>query len=275
MPVLEMDCCVEERWKFPTYCDNDPVNMVDPEGTSPEASLQPPSDAPEYLVRRYTEQEWKNPINMSENQAIGKYSYVPVSRTPNPEGVGTAVAANIGRGLRDVSYGWVFRLFGTPFMGSRDRIDYVDVTYKLSYTAYPGIDSTTGSQMDADWVAEHAKEQFVQTASQINEENKYFYMAQFGAGIIVEVVGGVVRIRSAIKNAAEDGSPEGNAINAIGKGNTSHDIGVQQGRAYLESKVGLKPANDWVNPFEDLGAHGQGFDDYNDRQRRELLDRRV
>ncbi|HLT40899.1 MAG TPA: hypothetical protein VK034_31695, partial [Enhygromyxa sp.] len=42
----------------------------------------------------------------------------------------------------------------------------------------------------------------------------------------------------------------------------AHDMGVKHGQAYAQSSAGgnLKPAG-FVNPFEHIGSHGQGFDD--------------
>jgi Ca2+-binding RTX toxin-like protein len=41
---------------------------------------------------------------------------------------------------------------------------------------------------------------------------------------------------------------------------TSHDVGVSEGRNYVQENLNLQQT-DFVNPFEDWGAYGQGFDD--------------
>jgi hypothetical protein len=50
------------------------------------------------------------------------------------------------------------------------------------------------------------------------------------------------------------------AMHNIPRRVASHDAGVQIGRQYAEHALGLSETN-WVNPFEDLGNFGQGFDD--------------
>jgi hypothetical protein len=40
----------------------------------------------------------------------------------------------------------------------------------------------------------------------------------------------------------------------------AHDVGVQQGRE-AAADLGLEPSDQWVNPLEDRGPYGQGFDD--------------
>src|SRR5258706_9311426 len=160
MPTLELEMDRDAAEAYEPYQAfmNDPVNHVDPMGTSPEdvTNHSPPPGVPEYIVYRYTEDEWKaHPIDMRKEQGIGPYIWIPVSRTDNPEGHGTASWRALGQ-----IFGYILTAGHRPGGFIRDRVDYVDVTYKLSYQNYPGVDSTTGSNLDGLWIANHANVTF-------------------------------------------------------------------------------------------------------------------
>lgn len=74
--------------------------------------------------------------------------------------------------------------------------------------------------------------------------------AQLGSTNIVVLMSSVVG-----EQDVEEGLYEGD------RRRYAHDVGVQQGREFLENERGLVPAPDWVNPFDNNGSYGQGFDD--------------
>src|SRR4051812_47968470 len=191
------------------YADNDPVNKVDPTGLAPDWAIPPdlkaPAGTPEFFTYRYTEQEWANRrIRVGDAVTFGNLTYLAISRTEDPESVPSAIFSNAGRGIHDILGSPIVAaqslLTGSNhFYGPRDRTDYVDVTYKLSYAHYTGpLSAMDRDNADAAFLSNYANATIADLSAQRNKDLKYFYIEQFGGAVAAELVGGVLRLRTAV-----------------------------------------------------------------------------
>jgi RHS repeat-associated protein len=191
------------------YVGNDPVNKHDPSGHDATenrgipSNLKPPPHVPVIFVFRYTEEEWaKRRIARGEEVQFGRYSYMAVDKTDDPETTTANNLSNAGRALHD--------FFGAPilapyslftwsnkFSGPRERIDYVDVTFKLLYRHYQGpVTGAERSQADDIFFKNYTDQKLSSLSGQLNKELEYFYIEQFGGAVLFEAAGAVLRFRS-------------------------------------------------------------------------------
>jgi hypothetical protein len=166
----------------------DPINLSDTSG------LAPTDSTPQIITIQIPEDAWNaHPIHLDKPayRTFGGVRYMALQISSEPEGGGSAFFSNVGRGLRDFTYGWAIRPFGVKFMGSRERQNYAAVVF-LRSTGDAGKDLL----LQAQWT----NNQFTAVATQTIEENKYAEIVEFGIPVLAETGGGLLQLRSAVQD---------------------------------------------------------------------------
>ncbi len=154
----------------------------------------------EFVVYSYTDEEWADRrIHVGDYVDLNGQKYQAVNVVES-EAAATAVAGNTANVVNFVTSLTTSKtIYGHEVFHSRQETN--DVTFKLSYGNYRGIDPSMTDAADNAFLSSFSNANWAKAAGNMQKENASFYAEIFGTSALVAFIGGVIYLRSAAKEA--------------------------------------------------------------------------